>query len=325
MKLAYRLGQDAFRDRPKELGRKGHTLAQMFACLVVREMLHLSYRRTEALLGDSPLWLADIGLARAPDHNTLWRAFGYLCTTQRLHRMLDLLAQLFEARHLLQLRQKPLAVDSTCYEQRHRSRHYDRRCRRMGLAPGGKYRASAGKTKRSKPSKRSADAARRREHRRMPKLALACASSCHVILAAKARTGSGSDAPDLIPLLRQARQRVHHGPVSVVVADAGYDSEENHRTARTELAMRTIIPPTAGRPGRQPPAGYWRRHMRQRFARQADRPRYRHRAQIETVHSMMKRNMGDELRSRLKPRRKREMLLRTVVHDIMLAAALEQL
>ena len=59
--------------------------------------------------------------------------------------------------------------------------------------------------------------------------------------------------------------------------------------------------------------------------RQADSPHYRHRAQIETVNSMMNRNMGDELRSRLKPRRKRELLLRTVVHDIMLAAGLEVL
>ena len=322
MKLAYRLGQDAFRDRPKKLGRKGFTVVPLFACLVVREMMDLSYRRTEALLKDSPLWLADIGLARAPDHNTLWRAFGYLCTTRRLHHMLDLLADLFDAHHVLKLAAKPLAVDSTCYEQRHRSRHYDRRCRRMTLAPGEKYKKFNGKSKRSKRSKRSADAARAREHHRMPKLALACASDCHVILAAKAHIGSGSDAPDLIPLVCQARQP---GAVRVVVADAGYDSEENHRTAREDLGVRSIIPPTAGRPGRQPPAGYWRRHMRQRFDRQADRPRYRHRAQVETVNSMMKRNMGDELRSRLKPRRKRELLLRTVVHDIMLAAVLEEL
>lgn len=313
MKLAYRLGQAAFHDRPKKFGRKGFTVAQLFACLVVREILRLSYRKTEALLTDSPLWLADIGLKKAPDHNTLWRAFGYLCTTRRLHRMLDLLAKLFDDHHLLKLRQKPLVVDSTCYEQRHRSRHYDRRCRKMQLATGAKF---TGK------SRRSADAARAMEHHRMPKLALACASACHLILAAKARIGSGSDAPDLIPLLRQARQR---GAVRVVVADAGYDSEENHRTARQELGVRSIIPPTSGRPGRQPPAGYWRRHMRKRFDHQADRPHYRHRAQIETVNSMMKRNMGDELRSRLKPRRKRELLLRTVVHDIMLAAGLEEI
>ena len=33
---------------------------------VVREFFGLSYRRAEALLADSPGWLAEIGLAKAP-------------------------------------------------------------------------------------------------------------------------------------------------------------------------------------------------------------------------------------------------------------------
>ena len=41
------------------------------------------------------------------------------------------LARLFAQAKLLTLRRKPLAIDSTCYEQRHRSLHYDRRCRRI--------------------------------------------------------------------------------------------------------------------------------------------------------------------------------------------------
>jgi IS5 family transposase len=144
MRLAYRLGQHAFRDHPNKFGRKGFTVPQLFACRVVREMLRLSYRKTEQLLRDTPQWLAQIGLSKAPDHNTLWRTFTLLCTTRRLNRMLDLLGQLFDAQHRLKLRDKPLAMDSTCYQQRHRWRHYDRRCRRMGLAPGAKF---AGKTR----------------------------------------------------------------------------------------------------------------------------------------------------------------------------------
>lgn len=60
-----------------------HALAQLFACLVVREFFGLSYRRTEALLTDSPQWLADVGLDKAPDHNTLWRARDNLTATDR--------------------------------------------------------------------------------------------------------------------------------------------------------------------------------------------------------------------------------------------------
>src|SRR5207247_596778 len=100
----------------------------------------LSYRKAEQLLRDSPQWLASIGMTRAPDHNTLWRAFAVLLETRRVNRMLDLLAQLFAEADALKLSQKPLSLDSTCYERRHRSRHYDRVCRKMGLErEGAKY------------------------------------------------------------------------------------------------------------------------------------------------------------------------------------------
>jgi hypothetical protein len=58
----------------------GFTEAQLFACLVLREHQKKSYRGVEALLADSPHWLAEIGVdeGHAPDHNTLWRAFGRL-------------------------------------------------------------------------------------------------------------------------------------------------------------------------------------------------------------------------------------------------------
>ena len=81
--------------------RHDFTLAHLFACLVVREMLKLSYRKAEALLRDSPSWLSAIGMTRAPDHNTLWRAFTHLVDTRRVNRVLDLLARLFDQAKLL--------------------------------------------------------------------------------------------------------------------------------------------------------------------------------------------------------------------------------
>ena len=47
------------------------------------------------------------------------------------------------------------------------------------------------------------------------------------------------------------------------------------------------------------------------------------RAQAETINSMLKRNLGDDLRSRKPQRRKNEMLFRTVVHNFTLIAAFE--
>jgi hypothetical protein len=305
MCLAYRLAVRLLPEHSCKFSRHDFTLAQLFACLVVREFFGLSYRRTEALLADSPSWLADIGLAKAPDHNTLWRAFDALLTGRRCSRMLDLLAELFAKARLLTLRYKPLSIDSTCFEQRHRSVHYDRRCRHM-ISEAAKRPGSWGK---------SVNASRRRQLRSMPKLAIAIDSGSHLILSAKVHIGSGSDAPDFDDLLYHAWRRAK---VAVVVADAGYDSESNHRIARQDMGVRSIIPTGIGRPTTKPPTGRWRRHMANRFKRKADKKHYGQRSQSETVNSMMKRNQGSALRSRTPERRKKEMMLRVLVHNITL-------
>jgi hypothetical protein len=311
MRTAYGLARGALPNYTSKFSRQEFTLPQLFACLVVRETERKSYRETEVFLRDSPAWLADIDLRQAPDHSTLWHAFGVLCTLRRLNRMLDIQAQLFQEAKQLRLREKPLVIDSTHYERQHRSRHYERRCQRMGLAPGGKL---------TEKTRLSADAARAHALRHLPKLALAGAASCHLIVAARTHIGGGSDSPDFAPLLREARRRA---PVHAAVADSGYDSEDNHRLARRELRVRSVIPARIGRPSAKPPTGYWRRHMQRRFARKADQPLYGQRAQVETINSMLKRNLGDALRSRLRVRRKGEMLFRAVVHNITLTAALE--
>ncbi|MDP9175093.1 MAG: transposase [Planctomycetota bacterium] len=149
----------------------------------------------------------------------------------------------------------------------------------------------------------------------MPKLAIAVASGCHLILSAKVRTGNGSDAPDFDGLLYHAWRRAG---VKVVVADAGYDSQANHRIARQDMGVRSIISPGIGRPTSKPPTGQSRRHMAKRMARKADQKLNAQRSQSETVHSMIKRNQGPALRARTAEGRKQEMMLRVLVHNIML-------
>ena len=275
----------------------------------MRESLRLSYRKAEAFLNDVPDWLAGLGLARAPDHNTLWRAFGSMLKGRRVGRALDLLAGDGRVALAADLSAKPLTVDSTCYEPRHRSRHYDRVCRRIELRPGQKYAKEPGKYG------PAVNASRSRKLRRMPKLALAVAAASHRILAAKASAGNGSDAPDFDPLLYQSWRRAE---AKAVVADAGYDSEANHRIARLDMGVRSVIPAKVGRPSASGPAGRYRRLMKQRFARKADKSLYGQRSQSETVNSMTKRNLGEYLRSVRTRRRKQEMLLKSLVHNLML-------
>jgi hypothetical protein len=308
MRVAYHLARRLLPQHSCRFSRHDFTLAQLFACLVVREFFALSYRRAETLLADAPDWLADVGLAKAPDHNTLWRAFDTLLARHRCRGMLDLLARLFAQAELLTVRRRPLAIDSTCFERRHRSAHYDRRCRHMRREDAQDRPGKWGET---------VNAARSRRVGRMPKLSVAVDSGSHVILAAKVRLGNGSDAPDFDDLLYDAWRR-GGCRARVVVADAGYDSEANHRIARHDMGVRSIIALGVGRPTNKLPGGRWRRHMARRFKRKADRKHYAQRSQSETAHSMIKRNTGSSLRSRTPERQKKEMMLRVLVHNIAL-------
>ena len=58
--------------------------------------------------------------------------------------------------------------------------------------------------------------------------------------------------------------------------------------------------------------------MKSRFKRKADAATYGQRSQSETTNSMMKRNLGENLRSIDPNRRKQEMLLKALVHNLML-------
>jgi hypothetical protein len=136
LRLAYALGVETLPKYFSPFSRHdGFTKPQLFACLVLREHQRKSYRGVEALLADSPTWLADIGLARAPDHNTLSRAFNEFVDPDLAGSMLDLTAKLAASRRLLRGDGlKPLTLDSSMFESRHVSRHFERRQRDTAAA-----------------------------------------------------------------------------------------------------------------------------------------------------------------------------------------------
>lgn len=307
MLAAYHLAKQSLPAHSHKFSRKDFTLPQLFACLVIREHQRKSYRGTEALLADSPDWLAGIGMSRAPDHNTLWRAFTHLVKPALVDSMLDQQAQWAQERKLLKGRIKPLSLDSSMFESRHVSRHFEFRQRQSATGRRGKRPKTSGKA--------AGNRRRSRVVRSLPKLSLAVATDCHLILAARATTGGGADQRFFEPLLFDAWRRTH---VKAVVADAGYDSESNHCIARQDMGVRSIIPPYAGRPTEKPPTGRHRRNMHHRFRRGADKAIYGQRWQSETVNSMIKRNLGSALRARTAPRRRNELLLRVVTHNVML-------
>jgi hypothetical protein len=146
LKLAHQLGQEILPAYGSHFSRKDFTNAQLFACLVLREHQRKSFRGVEALLVDSPPWLADIGLSKVPDHNTLCRAFDRFMKPALARSMLDLMAKLAQRRKRSRRhKHKPLAIDSSMFESRHVSRHFERRRRDTALAAAKKSRGNGAK------------------------------------------------------------------------------------------------------------------------------------------------------------------------------------
>ena len=146
LKLAYDLASEVLPDYASHFSRKDFTRPQLFACLVLREHQRKSFRGIEALLIDSPQWRTDIGMTKAPDHNTLCRAFDSFMKPQLARSMLDLMAKLAQQCKVLKRnRHKPLAIDSSMFESRHVSRHFERRCRDTARAAAKKGRENGAK------------------------------------------------------------------------------------------------------------------------------------------------------------------------------------
>jgi len=193
------------------------------------------------------------------------------------------------------------------FESHHVSRHFEKRCQQTNR-----------KTRR-KSLQAQANRRRAAVVKRLPKLSLAVQASSHLIIAARATTGTGADHRHFPPLLRRATARMG---LDVVLADAGYDSEANHCLAREVLGLRSLIPATIGRPSTSPPLGHYRRLMRRWFKPGRQKKQYGQRWQVETVNSMIKRNLGSACRSRSARGRKKDILLRALTHNLMIVANL---
>jgi hypothetical protein len=191
------------------------------------------------------------------------------------------------------------------FESHHVSRHFEKRSQES--------RRKAGR----RSLKAQADRRRSRTIKALPKLSLAVRASSHLILAARASTGAGPDYEHFAPLLTVAKTR---GRLDLVLADAGFDSEPNHRYSRETLAVRSLIPAASGRPGAKPPTGRYRRLMRQHFRSAKRKAPYGQRWQCETVNSMIKRNLGSACRARTAVGRKKDLLLRALTHNLMIVA-----
>ena len=173
-------------------------------------------------------------------------------------------------------------------ETRHVSRHYARRSWRHG----GHWK------------------------RAFPKLSALCDVKSHVVLGGHVDRGPKPDVVEFPEVLAQSLAR--HA-FRTVIGDAGYESERAHVLCREELGVESIFPTTVrGNKRKDGKPRVLRSPWRKRLKRWFPRRRYGQRWQIETVFSMMKRNLGSALRARKPWSLNREVILRVIVHNLMI-------
>jgi hypothetical protein len=262
------------------------TQPQLFACLVLKTFFKTDYRGIAQLLADLPELRATLGLLRVPHFTTLHKASRRLLRLPRANRLLTAIVR----RALRRRRKIALAAfDSTGFDCGHIS-SYDVR-RRSRVPSGWQTTTYTGFSK--------------------LEAAVDCAS--HLVIAAIPRRGPRVDVDGFVPLLEAALRRVKLGSV---LADAGFDSEANHRHARERRGVKSFIPAKLGRPTDKPPTGRHRRRMKQRLTKTYGR--YGQRSQAETAFSMVKRRLGVAVAGRSYWSQCRDLMLLTITYDLML-------
>jgi hypothetical protein len=266
------------------------TQPQLFACLVLKTFLKTDYRGLTAHLADHAELRVALGLAAVPHFTTPQKAGRRLLRRPAARRLFRTTVRRFLGRRR---RLKRAALDSTGLDCGHASRYYIRR------------RNGAKKQWQTVTYSRYA------------KLEAAFDCHSHLMLAALAGRGPRVDVDRFVPLLDATLANVG---VEDALADAGYDSEANHRHAREVRRIRSFIPAAIGRPTAKPPAGYYRRRMKQRLNK--DYGAYGQRWQAETGFSMFKRRLGATVNGRSYWSQCRELLLMAITYNIMLLYAL---
>ena len=263
---------------------KKFTQHQLFACLVLKNFLKTDYRGVVAHLADNPSLREVLGLKHVPHFTTLQKASRHLLAASPVRRTLNSTIRMHYRRRR---RVASAAVDSTGLECTAASGYFVRRRSRV-----------------NRPWKTVV-------YHRYPKLAVVSDTSCHFILALGVGRGPRPDVDEFRPLVKAALRTMF---LLRMIADAGYDSESNHRFARESCGIRTIIPAKHGRPTAKPARGHYRRLMQVRFDAEA----YHARAQIETVVSMIKRNQLPFVRGRSYQSQCRDLRLMALTHNVMI-------
>lgn len=268
---------------------KKFTQHQLFAVLVLKEFFNTTYRGVWGILRDSPELRCSIELKHTPHWTTIQKAGDRLLGSRRIERLISQTVSQAITTGKMKANPKKIAIDTSGFETTSASRYYAKR--RKATRKNGETGSVS--------------------MRRFPKLGLAVDCQSHFVVAAVAGQGPTPDFGYFEPLLRGCLKRVWP---KTILADAGFSSEANHKMARDDLGIQSLMPSKNGRPTEKEPSGYYRRMMK-RFLHLSH---YGQRWQVETGFSMIKRRIGEVVRATTYHRRRKLMLLKAVTLNLML-------
>jgi Transposase DDE domain len=283
---ALAVGTNAFPLYAHRYSPKLYTQPQLFACLVLKTFCKTDYRGIAQLLRDFSDLRRVLGLERVPHFTTLQKASGRLLCQPHARRILRGTVRRFFGRRR---RSRRVALDSSGFDCGHASRYFIRR-----------------RSRTDKPWKTVV-------YSRYAKLELSVDCESHFIVGVLTSRGPRVDVDRFAPLLDATLPNIRP---QRVVADAGYDSEPNHRYARDLHGILSFMPATLGRPTTKLPSGRHRRRMKQRLNKSYGG--YGQRWQGETAISMIKRRSAVAVYARTYWSQSRELWLLALTHNVMI-------
>jgi len=270
---------------------KKYTQHQWVAILVLQTFLGTGYRGTQAYLNDWSDLREDLGLEEVPHWTAIEKAKKRLMKFVHGYKLLRRSVTIFNPPGEARLKIELAAIDGSGFSSHHVSRYFVKRRER-----GGKN-SSVWQTT---------------TYRRFPKAGIVVDCDRHLILSIIPGRGP---SPDITPLEDAIFKAWSYCDIETLIGDAGYDAEWAHRMLRHDLQIHSIIPATIGRPTKKRPSGHYRRQMATDF----DKQTYGQRWQSETVFSMIKRNLGEEVDAKTYWSQCRSLLLMAITHNVMVA------
>jgi hypothetical protein len=287
---------------------KTYTQPQLLACLLLKEYLRLDYRTTQEMLELSDGLRSALQLSRTPDHSTLWWFARHKLKPALLQAALEETVRCFE--HYLQWSSDRNDANGGDAPKGHDGASQNERSTRVvALDSTGLFLSYSSRYFRWR-------AKRERGQRGWLKWALALWVEPQMLVAQLVRAGPSGDFGDLVPLAESANSLLSFDQL---LADAGYDSEANHRFCREVLGVESLIRAKARRSKTVVAKTRYRKEMCRVLGDPGDpvlREQYRQRWKAETTMSVAKRKWGESLSARHEELQKAQLRFSTEQHAL---------